>query len=305
MGDLLWQKRIIKVKAESVKGTQVEADQAIQTENLLINPTSEAIERAATGLYVGHAAPSVIGAYSGICTFATEMRSNGSTGLEAGLAILLQGSGFSKSTETYSMHSTPANQTCLSVDAWEDGKKKRLYGCMGRVVFEGNVGERFMCNFEYEGVWSAPTDEAMPAFAPSTATPMILQGGTFTIGATATKISSLRLDMQNQVVARRDANATGGIAYYLITNCKPILGIDPEGQLVATTDIYGARLAGTEAAVSLVLTDGTVNVTFTIPKFQYTDVQEVDLDGVLHYDVTGQLNHDSGNDAVQIVAAAA
>jgi hypothetical protein len=104
---------------------------------------------------------------------------------------------------------------------------------------------------------------------------------------------------------RADAAVTGGVISSIITNYDPAFSFDPEADVVANYDIYGIWLAGTEAAVSLLMTDGTVNVTLACPKMQFKAIPEGDRDGIQIYDAEGQCNHDSGNDAVSLTAAAA
>ena len=302
---LLARKRIIKVKIETDKGDKVAGDQALMVFDLVINPTAPFEARNGTGLYRGGKETGVLGERSGVCSFRAEMRGTGSSGLEAGLAILLQASGFAKASEVYQVHSTHTNDKTISIDVWEDGVKKGLAGASGNVTFEGEFGKVLYLNFEFTGIWQAPIDEAMPAYAPSTTAPMKLAGGTFTLATETIKVSRFSLNMGNVVVPRADIAATGGIAYYMITDYEPELGIDPEADLIAGYDYNGLWLAGTAAAVSLSVTDGTDKVTFTIPVVQYKEIPGGEREGILTYDITGQCLHSSGNDSVKLEAAAA
>lgn len=304
---LLTRKRVIKVEVETAKGTRNGAPSptAILAFDLEINSTAPFEERKGTGLYRGHENIGVLGERSGTCKFSAELRSDGISGLEAGLAILLQACGLKKTSEVYQVHSTHSNDETISIDVWEDGLKKSLLGASGNVTFEGENGGRMMCNFEFLGVWQAVTDDSLPAYSPSTEAPMMMQGGTFTLATESIMISKLSLNMGSNPVPRYDVDAAGGIAYYMITDYDTVLNIDPEADLVAGYDYHGVWLAGTEAAVSLLLTDGTVNVTFALPKVQYREIAEGDRDGIQIYDITGQCNHSSGNDSVAITAAAA
>jgi len=297
--------RVIKVKIEAEKGTKIAGDQALTVFDLEINPTAPFEQRKGTGKYRGNEHTGVIGELSGKCTFKAEMRSNGSSGLEAGLAILLQASGLAKSSETYQNHSTHTNDKTISIDIWEDGKKKGLAGASGTWTMEGSDAGRVLFNFDFDGVWQAPIDEAVPANAPSTTAPMMLKNGTFTLATESIKISKFSLNMGCAVVPRRDVDAASGIAYYMITDYDSTVEMDPEADLVAGYDFYGVWLAGTEAAVSLLLTDGTVNVTITLPKVQTKELGEDERDGIEIENFVGQCNHSSGNDAVTITAAAA
>jgi len=298
---LLTRKRVIKVILEATKGTKLAGTQALLVFDLEINPTSPFEERKGTGLYRGHGQAGIHGERSGRCSFTAELRGDGSQGLEAGLAILLQACTLAKTVEVYQVHSTHTNDKTISIDVWEDGVKKGLAGASGTVTFAGVTGKRMMLNFEFSGVWQAPVDEALPAYAPSTTRPMLIQGGTFTLAGESIKIGNFNLDMACVVVPRLDVDATGGIIYYMVTDYDgPIISLDPEADKIAGYDFYGAWLAGTEAAVSLALTNGTDTITFTIPKVQYREVNEGDRDGIQIYDITGQCNHSAGNDCVKL-----
>ena len=302
---LLSRIKVIQVAVESVKGTaETTGFTAVRVLNLLIRPTAPFDSRRGPGIYLGNANAGVLGERSGTLTCSAEVRGNGTAGMNEGLAILLQGCGFKKTSEVYQFVSSPANHKTLTIQVYEDGKKKVLSGAMGDVIFEGETGKKLMANFEFSGIWSAPTDAAIPAFAPGTEPPPILASGTFTIATVAKLISRLSLNMQNQVTMRPDINASSGIAHYAIVDNEPLLSFDIEAELVATYDIHGIWLAGTEAAVSLILGSGAGKaITFTIPKLQYREIPEGEREGLLIYDVTGQCNHSSGDDAVTISVA--
>jgi len=294
----------IKVALETTKGTKVAGTQALMVEEPKIMPTAEFIKRNGPGKYLGNNAAAVIGAESGTVTFKAELRGTGGGGLEAGLAILLQACGFKKTSETYNVHSVHTDQKTVSIDVWEDGVKKGLAGASGTFTLEGADGGSVLISFEFHGVWQAPVDEAFPAFSPSTTKPLLMKGGTFTIDSNSIKISKFSLAMNNLVGPRRDVDASSGIAYYLVSNRDEELGMDPEADLVAGYDYHGKWLAGTEAAVSLALTDGTDTVTITIPKAQYKELDPAERDGIDIYETTAQCNNTpSGDDSVTIAAS--
>jgi len=294
---LITRKRVIKVVLEAEKGTKLAATQALWVEDLEIDPDGVFIERKGTGLYRGGKEKGVVDATKGICTFKAELRGNGSNGMEAALAILLQACGLKKTSEVYQVHSTHTDDKTISIDVWEDGVKKCLSGVSGNVVFEGEEDGRMICNFTLRGIWIAPTDEALPAYSPSVTPPMLFNKCTFTLATESIKITKFSLDMGNNLVKRGN--------YYMITDYEPILSINPEADKVAGYDYYGIWLAGTEAAVSLILTDGTDKITFTLPKVQCREIKGSDREGIMTHDWTGQCNHDSGDDSVKIEAAAA
>lgn len=308
---LLSRLKTIEVKLEAAKGTlETTGFTALKVMDPEIVPTSPFEDRRGTGGYLGFTNTGCLGERSGKCTFTAELRGNGSGGLDPGLAILLQACAFKQATQVYNLHSAPADQKCISINVYEGaivggtGKKKSLAGAMGKVSFAGIVGKRMMLKFEFMGRWVAPTDATVPAYAPSTVAPLLIQGGTFTLAALAIKIGSFDLDIGSNVVMRLDPVAAGGIGYCMITDYEPILKMDPESDLVAGYDIYGAWLAGTEAAVALAVKNAADTVTFDIPKLQYRTITPGDRDGIAVEMIEGQCNVSTGEDSVKITASA-
>ncbi len=302
---LLTRKRVIKVKVEAAKGTKLAGDTAVHVFDLEIAPAIPVEDRKGTGLYRGSEHAATLGERAGVCTFKTEMRGNGSTGIHEGLAILFQAAGLLKTSEVYNVHSTHSADKTISIDVWEDGVKKGLAGASAKCVLDGEDGKVVMCTFEFSGVWQAPIDEAMPAWVPAAGGLMKAQNGTFTIGGVSTSfISKFSLDIGGIVVPRRSVAATGGIAYFMITDYDSLFDCDPEADLIAAYDFNGLFLAETEAAVSLIVNDGVVKATIALPKVQTRDIPAADRDGIQIYDFKGQCNHDSGNDAITITATA-
>lgn len=303
---MLARKKIVQAKLETDKGTkETEGFSDLLVFDPDIRPSAPFEPRRGPGKYIGNSVAGIVQERSGIFTCSVELRGNGTNAMDAGLSVLLQCCGLKNTAETYQVSSVVTNHKTCTINVFEDGKKKVLYGAMGNVAFEGETGKRMMCNFEFAGIWDTPTDVSLPAFTPGTEPPPILANGTFSIAA-ARKVSRVSLNMGNDVVLRMDINAASGIAHAVIVDIDPVLSCDLEADLVATYDIHGIWLAGTEAAVSLVLGSGAGKaITFTIPKFQYREIPEGNRDGILVYDATGQCNHDSGDDAVAIAVTTA
>jgi len=300
---MLTKKRVIKVTLESVKGTYVAGTQAILAGDLKINIESEKIERPGSGKYLGGEHAKAKGLTYGVCTFTTELRGTGASGLEAGLAILLQACKLKKAGEVYNLHSNAADDKCISIDAWLDGEKRGLAGAAGKVKFIGESGKITMLEFEFHGIWQTPSGEAMPAHAPSSALPIPVKGATCTVDGEAMKWSKFELDLNNDIQPMLDANATDGVEYFEVRNWDPQLSIDPEATLTATYDFFGKQEAGTLVAVSFAFTDGTDTITFAMPKYQYEQIDEGDRSGQYVYNINGSCLNDSGDDAVTITAS--
>lgn len=305
---LLHRKRVIKVKLEGTKGTKEAADQALLVEDLEIHPEAEFAPRNGAGTHLGHGFAGSLSGFTGTCSFKVEMRGNGSgTDLEAGIKILLQSGGLKNNSDTYKPCSVVADQKTISIDVWEDGKKKGLAGAMGKLKIEAETGKKAYLVCEYQGLWQAPVDDTLPAFSPASSTPLRLAGGTFTVGGSAKKISKLELDFGAQVVAQPDPNdasrAAGfktGIASFIVTDFDPTVSFDPEADLVATYDLEGIWAAAATFAISAILTDGTDKITISIPKAQYKEVPEAEREGITVHEVVCQCVNDNGDDAFSI-----
>jgi len=310
-GMLLTRKKVVQVKVEATAGVKETTGLTdVLVFDPVIQPTSPFDERRGTGKYLGSQWTGIVNEKIGTFACNAELRGNGTAGMEPGLAVLLQACGLKKTSEVYQVSSAPADHKTCTITVFQDGggsaqsRKKILYGAMGNVTFEGVVGKTLMCRFDFTGIYNAPADADLPTYSPNTNLPPILASGTFTIGGVARKISRLSLNMGNVIVPRLDVNATSGLAYAVITDIDPTLTFDLEAELVVNYDIYGIWLAGTTAAVSLVLGSGAGKaITFTLPKLQYSGIPEGDRDGIMIEDITGKCLHSSGDDAVSISVA--
>lgn len=307
---MLTRRRVIQVKIEAVKGT---AETTGFSDVLVFDPnmrsTAPYEPRRGTGAYMGNNVKGVVGPRSGSLSCWAELRGNGSNGMDAGLAILLQGSGFLKTSEVYTAPSSPdANRKTVTIHYYEDGVRKVLYGASANVkIAVDEETKRIRCHFEFQGTYETITDVAIPAFAPGTQAPPIFRNGTFTIGAVAKRVDGWEIDLQNNLYLRPDGNPSGGFYCCEITDSDPQASFSIEHELVATYDIHAAFLAGTEAVLSIVVGSGAGDqITIAVPQMQYKEIPEGDRGGMLTYDVTAQLNNTaSGDDAVTITVLAA
>lgn len=169
--------------------------------------------------------------------------------LGSGIDALLQGCGFSLSTNTYSPLSVLSTQKTLSIDCWEDGNKKGLAGAMGKLTIEAETGKRVLLKFEFMGIWQTPVVETMPSFSPGATAVLRASNGAFTIGAAEKRISKLTIDCGQQLAPRYTVASPAGVAFYSVTDYDPTVSFDLESELVSAYDINGAWLAGTEASI--------------------------------------------------------
>lgn len=287
---LLERKKVIQVKVEAAKGTYLATTPLdVLVWDLEANTEESWVERKLSGKVMGHTSPGVNdGTGAGSCKFKTELRGTGTGGMDLGLVPLVQACGLLQTAQVYTPTSVHASQKTISILVYEDGRLKTLSGCTGNMKMDSDDG-RIVLDFEFFGVWRAPVDGALPTVAYATRAPISWGNASnaFTLAGETIKISKFGFDLGNEVVPRWDG---GRVGYYMITDRDPTLTIDPEADLVAGYDLYGAWLVGTEVVVSLAVTDGTDTCTLAIPKFQYRPPKEAERDGIMIDDVTGQCN---------------
>lgn len=294
---LLTRKRVIQVSLESVKGDGTAAATDILVFDLSLEPTDAMVTRDGTGKGLGHTSPAITdGEGKGTCRFKTELRGTGSNDIDPALRILLQGLGLEETpAKTFKPTSVYATQKTLNFThyqilstATDKAIQKSLKGAMGTGKLISDKG-RMILDLEFSGVYVIQTKATAPTVAYSTRKPINWGYSTnaFTLASQSIKISKFEFDFGNKVVPRMN---NGAVSHYMISDRDPTITIDPETDLVANYDLYGAWLAGTEVAASMVLREATDIFTFSVPKFQYRTPKAGDRDGILIDDVTGQCN---------------
>lgn len=294
----------IKVGIESPKGTEFVTTQAIYVEDLQINPTGTFIRRNGSGIFLGNTEPGVIGGRMGKCTFTSELRGTGSGGIEVGLGILLQACGFLKTVEVYNTHSLFSAQKTITIEVWEDGVLKVLYGAGGTFTMEGEEGQRVLFRFDFDGLYKDDADEVIPAYSPSTAAPIMYGGGSFAYDGESQMISKFSLDAGMVVSPKQDVAGPGGVTYMFQSTYDPVVSWDPEAELVAADNVHGDWVAGNEGVMTLVMADASDTFTFAMILVQYKEIPEGIRNNLRIYEATGQCRNSSGNDSIILTVTA-
>jgi hypothetical protein len=219
--------------------------------------------------------------------------------------LLISACGFSVAANVATPTTDLSAQKTLTFALWEAGRKKMLHGCSGKLEIEcGGPGQRVMCKWEFEGIWNAPTDAAMPALAPILTKGYTGKGLALTIaGAGIAPINSFNVKTGSDIQMRADLTTASGIGYFFTGDILPTLSLDPEARLVATSDVFGKLLAGTAEAVSLTLTDAASN-TFIIaaPKAQRISIDSEERNKVRVDKTEFELHVSTGNDQLSITS---
>lgn len=304
--------RWMALKIESVKGTAealVAADAKIRAFDPDIVPDIEMEQRPASNMSGGQLKALPAGLKCTV-SFSVEVKGSGSgTTLPLWASTALRASGFALAGSGFdaglmAMKRSIADQATVTVGLWVDGLLKVASGVMFNVVFESDgPGKRVMAKFEGKGIWNAPTDASPPTgITYESAAPLQMKGATVTLATVASSLSKFTLDMGNDVQIRPGADTASGYSYAYIADMMPKLTIDPEIQTVASDDVYGDWLAGTEQALVIELGSATGNnIQFDAPAVQYINPRPGNREGLAIHDLECQLNnHGSVDDELTI-----
>jgi len=300
---ILTRKGCVRLKQQSDKTEAVTTTLYLLLGEPEMQRDSNLIARGGVHPYSG-SYPGISGPQTGRMTFRGELISDGTSALDDGVEALMQGAGWKLSAATYSPAETVALQTCLTLDLYRDGLLKRLSSAMGSLDIDIVAGQPVGLVGNYLGKWAAPTDVALPTPSYPSRLPFIAQSITFTIATVAVRCQRISIRLQPTIIPREDVSASEGIGYFCITAFDPIIEVDPEAELVAAHDIYGALEASTEQAFSAVLSDGKVTATITAAKLQAREIINEDRGGKRVHRVIYQPNVNTDADCIQIVTAA-
>lgn len=235
----------------------------------------------------------------GRLTFTTECRNGDAT------PTLLRGCAFDTSSP-YTPVTTIASHESLSMKLWQDGVMHALVGAMGKVTFRITRGERVMADWEFIGVWQAPTAVAMPPLAPVTSVTKFLSAATtHTLGGAIMPLcQSVEIDVDNPLSMRADLQSVGGNLHARIdaSQRRVTIKIDPEGHLLADFDPFTTLLSGASAAYVLSVSDGTNTMSWTAAAAQKRSIDKDQRDGALVRPMELACCASSGDDEISIVA---
>lgn len=212
---------------------------------------------------------------------------------------MLTGAGFKLATGTYAPTSDMSSRKTWGFKLWEDGRLKALAGAAADFTISLVNGQIAFCDWTWSGVWVQPTDTTLVSQAITNTSPYLVKSMTLTVGgAEVAHISTLTIAMNNTVEMREDVTSAAAFIHGIVTERAPTLTADHEARLVATRDVFGLLLAGTTAAISVVLTDGSNTLTIAVPVAQIINVGDDARGGRLVDTITYQANASSGDDEI-------
>lgn len=301
---------VMLVKEESNYGedpTPTPAANAILVSGVKFKEVPEPAERKGQSSSLSPIASKLGSVYIEI-TFQAELKGSGTKGTAPRLGDLFEACGRTECAVAGSSVSyLPKSSSVKSVTIYlyKDGRKHIVTGAKGNCKISTPANKAGICEFSMKGLYSAPTDTALPSGIDFEDTePPICKGVTISVDSVTTlAIEQSELDFGNEVSVRKSKSSSTGVAGVEITKRKPTLSINPEAVTVATLDIR-SKLLTTPVAYSEVIGSTAGNIiTISVPKFNYLSTEYGDREGITIETIKGECakNSDAGNDEQSII----
>lgn len=289
---MLKRKRILAAKIEATSGTAetlAAADAAFNAYNVAIQLEIEKTPREGQGS-LGHLS-SVTGAHKGKVTFSIDLGWDGTATEPLWADTFLPACGLVKTVNTFRPSSSVPSTSVktLTIGVYEDGMFKSIRGASGNMKLICEAGKMVTAEFEFSGIWVAPTDVALLAPTYPTVAPLRYARGVTTFNSVDLFAQSVTLDLANTITYRESAaaNNVSGYISTVITNRRPTITVNPEAKLVGTRDDFGQFLASTEAILLYEIAGPTTSkIVITAPKASMESIAEGDRNMLQTNDIT-------------------
>jgi hypothetical protein len=308
---LLDRKKLILAKIETVYGTDsvpTGAANAILTTGLKITPMEgDDVDRELDTPYFG-AQPTIPASLHAKVSFAVELEPSGTAGTAPGWGVLMRACAMAQTISagvsvTYSpITNVPHDAVTIYVNL--DGVNYVVLGARGTVKLAMAAQAIPKLEFEFQGLWTAPTDTAAPtpvytAFAKPLVS-NVTNTPVFTVNATTLRLKDLTFDLANEIENRF---LIGGTDEVIITDRKPMIEMEVEARPMATLNPY--TLARDQTTVPLVLQHGVAagrRATLNVPRLQLMRPDSPGADqGRIMFPLKGSVLPNTGNDEFTLV----
>lgn len=299
----LTRKRWLLAKSETTYGTSSApaGTEAILISGLEVEPLQlELKDRELIKGYLGNSAQVASRKSVGV-KFSVEVAGSGTAGTAPQWGPLMKACGMAETiVASTSVTYAPVSSSFSSVtlDFRNDGIKHLITGVRGTVSYELAAGEIPKLNFDFLGIYNAPTDTANPtATFSNQAAPVVVNAdntATVSVHGYSACMNAFSLDVANDVIFRQLAGCTKQV---MITNRKPKGEITVELPSIAAKDFYTIAAAQTQGSISWVhgATAGNI-VTFTAPTASFDSPTLEDGDGIQHIKLPFMPIPNAGND---------
>ena len=161
--------------------------------------------------------------------------------------------------------SATAEGSSMTFYAYTGLKLHKVTGAKGTFKMRWEAGKRCYLDFEFTGIYNAPTDASIPSltFAYTNKPPLFVSASTLTWGSYTPVISRVNFDIGNKIGMRPDATAATGIAGFCVTDRSITGDFDPESKAEATSPMWADWRTPTLRTLTAVL-GSTAGSRFTI-----------------------------------------
>lgn len=195
-----------------------------------------------------------------------------------------------------------------TVAMYEDGKRYMIHGAVGNCKLTFSVGSPVLAEFEFTGVYNAPTDTALlsPTYAAVIEPPFGSASLTVLTYASA-RLKTLTLDFGNTISMRPDPNSANGLFTAQIVSRNPTGSFDPEEVLAGTKNYFQEWIAGTSGAITTgafpSVGSNYNQFILNIPAAGYVKVGRGDRDGIATapIDYECRANSSAGEDEWELI----
>ena len=185
--------------------------------------------------------------------------------------------------------SLPAGPTCTFY-FYDHVKLHKITAAKGTVKFRTEAGKYCYADFEFMGLYNAPTDATFSTVL-STVTydtdtkPPMFKAQSITYGSYAPVLSKINMDLANRVNMRESAVATDGLSGFIVTSRESKGDFDPEAVAEATNPFWADWKAATVKTFTVPIGSASGNrVTMTAIGQQrnvtYADRNEITIHNV-------------------------
>jgi hypothetical protein len=306
---LLSRKRLIQAKTETTYGTDATpaAADAILVRSLEITPLqADVVSRDLIRPYLGNS-PQLLAQTRVEINFEVELAGSGTAGTAPAYDSLLKACGMSSTVvASTSVTYAPVSSDVSSATIYfsNDGVRHRLTGARGSFSLNCVVGQIPTINFNFMGIYNAPTDTAAPTpVYANQAEPLIFKDGnttSFSLFSYAGCLQSLELDLANEMIYRELVGCTKSV---LLTDRKPAGTVVIEAPTIAQKDYFA--IANGSSTGNLTFQHGTTagnRVTVTSPQTDITNPSYTDQDGIQMLSLPfASVPTSAGNDELTLV----
>ena len=200
-----------------------------------------------------------------------------------------------------------AQHDSLTYHDYQGDTRRIITGVRGDIVIDAKVSKIGELRFKGKGLWTPPTDQAIPDVTLSAVQPPVVHNMAFQLEGLDTSrvtVETANFKFGNKVERLNNAQAAEGVEEYRIRGEREAsLSMDPSATLLSTWNPWTAFKAGAKARVAVTIGESYGNrCTLLAPAAQYSSVTEGERVGDLKYDIDAvATGSDSGDDEMYTI----